>query len=142
MDQNQKIIGKMISIDGSIGAGKSTVLKNLRRLGYYVFPENIESWGSFLHNQLKKIKKLCETNKYIFLDRALEWSMIFANISYLKGDKNEEEFNLYKDCFAKLVWKPDIRLFFNTDVSMCMERIKEQRRDCERNIDCQYLTAI
>ena len=48
MAGNRERIGKIVSIDGNIGAGKSTILAELNNMGYHVFPEDVESWGSFL----------------------------------------------------------------------------------------------
>ena len=45
-----EIKGKIVSIDGNIGAGKSSTLKELKNLGYVVFPEDIYSWQPILNN--------------------------------------------------------------------------------------------
>ena len=50
MGENQESVGKILCIDGNIGAGKSSILVELKDMGYYVFPEDMKGWGSFLDN--------------------------------------------------------------------------------------------
>ena len=158
------MVGKIVSIDGLIGAGKSTTLDYLQKIGYYVFPEDISSWGTFLDkfysnpkrwtftfqiqilntlaNQLREMRNLQQENEFIFFERAPESSMLFAKIAYLNGNMEKREFDLYSDIFYKLLWKPDIKFYINTDIKTCMERIKVRGRNCEKDVDVNYLSAI
>ena len=156
--------GKIVSIDGLIGSGKSTTLNHLEKIGYCVFPEDLTAWGALLNmfynnpkrwsftfqnkvlttlaNQLQEICTLQKENELIFIERAPDSSKIFAKIAHLNGYMNEEEFNLYLDIFTKLVWKPDFKFYINTNETVCMERIKLRGRNCEKDVDINYLTLI
>ena len=154
----------IISIDGNIGAGKSTVLKDLERRGYIVFPEDIDTWKPLLegyytdphrwaftlqtgildslNSQHVRIKELMPYHSIIFMERAPSSSKLFADISREKGYITEKEYNVYAGCYKKLVRAPDIKLFIDTDVDICLERIKRRGRECERDVDHAYLKRL
>ena len=46
MDENQESVGKIVCIDGNIGAGKSSILGGIERYGIFCF----SCWVSFLDN--------------------------------------------------------------------------------------------
>ena len=156
---------KIVSIDGNIGAGKSSVLKELEKEhGFVVFQEDINSWKEMLdafyekpqrwsftlqmailnslHDQLQQIKELPSNNDIIFKERAPASSRIFAEISKSEGFLCDEEFKIYEGIFDKLIWKPDLKLFIDTNVSTCMERIARRGRNCEKNIKHTYLEKL
>lgn len=156
-------MGKIICIDGNIGAGKSTLLEELSNRGYYVFKEDIERWGflnkfykdpkrwgftlqvsilNSLCDQFKEMKELCKTNEFVFVERSPETSMLFGKNSYELGYISEEEFKVYKECFDKLIWFPDVKFFIETNVDECLARIQARGRDCEKNLKKDYLERI
>ena len=156
---------KIISIDGLIGAGKSSILKELEQNhGFVVFPEDVDSWKPMLEafykdpqrwsftlqmgilnslrDQLSQINELSPNNGIIFIERDPASSRIFAEIIKSEGYLTDEEFNIYDGIFNKLVWKPDLKLFIKTDVSTCMQRISIRGRICEKNIEPAYLEKL
>ena len=159
-----EIKGKIVSIDGNIGAGKSSILKELKNLGYVVFPEDIDSWQPILNNfysnpkrwaftlqitilnnlrdQYRQINEMLLKNSIIFIERAPSSSKIFAEICKNAGHMTDKEFNIYCGCFEKLIWESDVKLYIETDVPTCMQRITKRGRECEQNIDINYLHHI
>ena len=123
-----EIKGKIVSIDGNIGAGKSSILKELKNLGYVVFLEDLEdSWQPILNNfysnpkrwaftlqitilnnlrdQYRQINEMLLKNSIIFIERAPSSSKIFAEICKNAGHMTDKEFNIYCGCFKKLTWE-------------------------------------
>ena len=164
-NNNQIVQCKIVSIDGNIGAGKSSVLKELeKKHGFIVFQEDINTWQPMLDafykkpqrwaftlqmailnslsDQEQQINELSFDNDIIFIERAPSSSLIFAEISKNNGFLTDEEFKIYKGIFDKLIWKPDFKLFIDTDVSTCMERISKRGRKCEKNIKHIYLEKL
>lgn len=157
-------MGKIVCIDGNIGAGKSTLLEELANRGYYVFREDLGKWGFFLDkfykdpkrwgftlqiaimnslcDQFKEMTRLCQTNEFVFVERSPETSMIFGKNSYDLGYLSTEEFAVYQDCFNRFIWYPDVKFFIETDVDVCLGRIQKRGRDCEKNLEGDYLERI
>lgn len=130
----------IVSIDGNIGAGKSTVIKELERHGYVIFPEDIATLEPLLegfyndpyrcsfmiqigilnslNDQLVKIKYLKPFHTIIFMERAPDSNKLFADICHEKGYISETEYKVYIGCFKKLVWAQDIKLFINSNSNM------------------------
>lgn len=84
--------GIIISLDGNIGAGKSSILKELKNIGYIIFPEDIDTWQPILDNfyndpkrwsftlqiaiinnlrdQYNQINELLQTNSFVFIEKS------------------------------------------------------------------------
>lgn len=157
-------MGKIVCIDGNIGAGKSTLLEELTKRGYYVFKEDIGRWGFFLDkfyenptrwgftlqiaimnslcDQFQEMKRLCENNDFVFVERSPETSMIFGKTSHKLGYISQEEFEVYKECFNRFIWYPDVKFFIETRVDICLSRIQKRGRECEKNLESDYLERI
>lgn len=155
--------GKIISIEGNIGVGKSTLLTVLGG-NFPVFKEDLSSWGHFLdlfyadpkrwsftlqsaimHDSAKKYLKMRELSNrhdFIFVERSIETCMVFAKNSFLNHYMTEDEFNLLRDMYECIKWAPDYRIYLDADVGMCMDRIQSRGRACERNVTRHYLLAI
>jgi deoxyadenosine/deoxycytidine kinase len=154
-------MGKIVCIDGLIGAGKSTVLSELENRGYYVFKEEVEKWGIFLDRfykdpkrwgftlqlailnsmieQYEVMQELIKSNDIVFVERAPTSSMAFGYNAYKLGYIDDEEFKIYKEIFANFIWKPDVSIFIDTPINTCMKRIKQRGRLSEKNMDISYL---
>lgn len=157
-------MGKIVCIDGNIGSGKSTLLEELTKRGYYVFKEDIGRWGFFLDkfyedpkrwgftlqiaimnslcDQFQEMKELCKNNEFVFVERSPETSMIFGKNSHELGYISHEEFEVYKECFNRFIWYPDVKFFIETNVGVCLNRIQKRGRKCEQNLKCDYLERI
>ena len=155
---------KVISIDGNIGAGKTSILKELEKRGCVVFPEDIGTWKPILdafynnpqrwtftlqmgilnslHDQYRQMKELSSVNTIIFMERDPSSSKIFAEICKADGFMTNDEYKIYQGIFEKLIWQPDIKLFINTNVMTCMERIRKRGRECEKDIKHAYLEKL
>lgn len=146
-----------ISIGGSIGSGKSTVLKKLQECGYDVFFEPIEEWEhlaefyrdksrwafTFQVEVLHSFTKCCDSDKIIICERSpWESDKIFSKTLVEDGSMSMNEYNLFKKIYEQLAWKPDIFIYLKTTPDICMKRIMERNRNCESTISMEYLEHL
>ena len=139
-------------------------MKEIEKLGFVVFPEDIITWkpllDTFYNNpqrwtftlqmcilnslcdQFTQMKDLLSDNAVIFMERAPVSSKIFAEICKRDGFMTNDEFKVYQGCFNKLIWEPDIKLFIDTNIITCIERILKRGRECEKNIEYTYLEKL
>lgn len=153
---------KICCIDGNIGAGKTTILNELKLRGYPVFEEELKDWGellnrfyfdqkrwmctlqiAILHSMSKQYEKIQNhSSPIVFIERSPQSSMIFVKNGVNQGFLDNEEANVIKNIYNALYWKPDKVFYLNTDVDVCYERMKKRGRDCEKNVTKEYLKFI
>jgi deoxyadenosine/deoxycytidine kinase len=145
-----------ISIGGSIGSGKSTVLERLKQDGYTVFFEPIDQWKhlskfyqdkkrwsfTFQVEVLNSFSRCPEEGLVVCERSPWESYNIFSKMLVSSGDMNVDEFELYGKLYDAMAWKPDLFIYLRTSPETCMERIKKRDRQCESNIDMGYLTYL
>lgn len=155
----------IICIEGNIGAGKSTVLNVLKKRGYTVYEENLNSWGDILsmfykepsrwtftlqiaimtdmYERYLEMQQITKTkDDIIFVERSPDSSNIFAINSKADGNMDDVEYRIYYDLFKKLSWKPYKSFIINTPIFMCHDRIKERARPCEKHIKLEYIKRL
>ena len=157
---------KIVSLDGNTGSGKSTVLSELEAMGYLVFPEDLDKWGSMLNMfysdpkrwtftfQMTVINSHCHRrevintscrnyeNEFVFIERCPQACRVFSTTCREMGFKNDEEHSLYEELMNRLAWDPEYKYYIETDVNVCMDRITKRGRECESGIDCSYLETV
>lgn len=156
--------GKIISIEGNIGAGKSTLLTLLEQKGLPVFQEDLCEWGYLLNKfysdprrwsytlqtaimvdaakKYEQMKRLCERNEFVFVERSIDTCMVFANVAFKNNFVNQNEYNLLKNLFELIKWQPDSRIFLNVDESICLQRVRARGRQCEQHLNEDYLFNV
>jgi deoxyadenosine/deoxycytidine kinase len=156
-------VPKICCIDGNIGAGKSTILNHLKENGYVIFEEDLSNWGSLLslfyedpkrwmctfqikilismNNQYERMRTY-KGAQYVFVERSPISSMIFVENGVNSGFLTKEEENLIKDIYSKLRWKPDINFYINTNVDTCYSRMRSRDRECEKDVNKEYLEFL
>tara|TARA_Y100001973_G_scaffold100556_1_gene161885 strand:+ start:755 stop:1273 length:519 start_codon:yes stop_codon:yes gene_type:complete len=153
----------LVAVEGNIGAGKTTVLKELESRGYRVFYENLETWKPLLDLFYENPKrwsfalqvsilqdmyvgrlkaKILEEERIVFFERSPQSSKIFTVLSHARKYLTDIELNTYHELFGCLGWKPDITVLIDTPVVTCQERIQERNREGEEAIEFQYLQEI
>lgn len=158
-----KMTVKIFCIDGNIGAGKTTILNELKNRGYCVYEEELSEWGellnrfysdqkrwmctlqvAILHSMQQQYKNLLQTQdqKIVFIERSPQSSMIFVKNGVKQGFIDNEEATVIKNIYNDLYWKPDKVFYLDTDVDLCYDRMKLRSRECEKNVTKDYLQFI
>lgn len=143
-----------VSIDGSIGAGKTTVLKRLgRELGIDLFLEPVDEWSECLDRfYLDKdkwsfclnTKVLCSfakvpKDRLVLCERSpLSCMKVFAEI----GMKDSLESEVLQDVYRVIGWEPSLVIYIKTCPESCMDRIKNRGRSSESMMSLDYLYEL
>ena len=152
----------IITIDGNIGSGKTTVLNYLHKYrNYQIVIEPIERWSSYLDDIYLHNKCYFNMQIRVWLDRA--WiqekdnsSIIFMERSpffirntfnmndYLNNNINQDEYNVINEMYNKTdnIWKSNYYIYLRSSPEKCLEHILERKRQNEINIKLDYIKNI
>ena len=154
-----------ITVSGNIGAGKTTLVKNLCNwLGWtpYFEPEqhnpylndfykDMESWAFhsqifFLVKRLQAHKDLSIQNGSVIQDRSIyEDATIFAYNLYRNNKINTRDYHTYLELYSTLVEFlpiPDLMIYIQASVPTLEARIRKRGRGYETNIGPEYLAQL
>jgi len=152
----------IITIDGNIGAGKSTILNYLHNNhNIYIDLEPIDKWKTFLNNIYNNKKNYFNFQIRVWLDRSwiqekdtntniiMERSPYFIRNTFNKYiyDNNlitEQENNIINELYNKsdIIWKSNYYIYIRSNPEKCLERIIKRGRDNEMEISLDYLKEI
>jgi deoxyadenosine/deoxycytidine kinase len=158
-----KIPYNYVVIEGSIGAGKttlSTMLANdynaelvLERFAtnpflekfykdpeHYAFPVEM----TFLMDRYQQLKGLL-TARDLFTDFVIGDYFIDKCLLFSKNNLSKDEFSLFKNVFdtiAGFLPKPDLILYLYTAPERLLKQIAKRNREFEKDITAEYLSDI
>lgn len=152
----------IITIDGNIGAGKSTILNYLHsNHNIYIDLEPIDKWKSFLDNIYTNKKNYFNFQVRVWLDRSwiqekdinttiiMERSPYFIRNTFNKYMYNNnlintQENNIINELYDKtdIIWKSNYFIYIRSNPQKCLERILKRGRDNEKEISIDYLNDI
>lgn len=148
----------VVAIEGLIGAGKSTVLDHLEKLGYSVVKEPVEKWtflDKFYENPKKyslalqteilmTFKEQQEAFKQdiVFIERCPQTSRyVFANLLRSMNNITNEEMSIYCDLYDSFNFKePDMFIYLDCPVDVCLKR--QIGRGDSYKVDKKYLQNL
>lgn len=152
-----------ITIEGNIGAGKTTLSKMLsehynarlileefadnpflpdfyKNPSQYAFPLEL----FFMAERYKQLSELLQTrdifHKVTISDYLFTKSLLFAKVNL-----QEEEFRLYQKLFDIInpqILQPDILIYLHSPINKLKENIKKRNRSYEQNIESDYLLSL
>lgn len=155
---------QIITIDGNIGAGKTTVLECLAQRdveSYRLDLEPVAKWQPFLDRMYTTGTGVFEFQTRVWLDRCwpeipegsetlfIERSPLFqrsvfipANIS--NGKLTQDQSSILHELYDKTIkiWEPDMYIYLRSDPAKCAARIMRRGRNSEDNIQLNYLTEL
>jgi len=150
----------LVSIDGNIGAGKSTVIHYLKNRHHYdIDLEPVDDWLPFLQDMYKNNKDAFEFQVKVWLDRIynahyssqvttiaersgfFQWN-VFSKVNFDNGKLNGRQYTILKNLYDKQPFHPDIYIYLQTHPSHCYKRIHKRSRNCESDIKLEYITAL
>jgi len=152
----------IITIDGNIGAGKTTILNYIHaNHNIYIDLEPIDKWKPFLDDIYTNKKKFFNFQIRVWLDRSwiqekdnnsiliMERSPFFIRNTFNKFmiDNhllNTQESNIMKELYDKsaIIWESNYYIYIRSSPIKCLQRILERGRENELNIDLNYLNDI
>ena len=161
----------IVTIDGNIGSGKTSVLTHLHKQHKQLIDlEPVEKWQPYLTKMYEQDTGYFEFQKQVWMDRSMiqdnSTHLIFMERSPectrntfieilrqpLKVDKNNEiGSKLTQDEYNKLqimydegyqMFRPSKYIYIQTPPEICFERIKERGRQSENNISYEYIVKL
>jgi len=143
-----------IVIDGNIGAGKTTQLNHLEKLGHSVKREPVNDWPleKFYRNpsstcfmfQIAVLYSNLKRDEYEVYERGiLPGRMVFWEDLLLRGIvKNTDEHFWYDKLFEELKWFPDTYIFLDIKPERSLERIKHRVQAGDKSITLPLLQSL
>jgi deoxyadenosine/deoxycytidine kinase len=155
----------LISIAGNIGAGKTTLTRNLaERLKWKPFYESVidnpylddfyrdmRRWSFnlqiyFLAHRFRSQKEIVDLGHSAIQDRTIyEDVEIFAKSLYEQGYMPERDYQTYRQLFNDMVHflpQPDLIIYLKSSVKTLLQRINLRGRDFEKTISPDYLEYL
>ena len=154
-----------IGISGIIGAGKSTLAKNLaKHLGYEAFNEPVKEnpyledfyadmnrWGAMM--QIHLLFRRFEQHQQIVWnskmgavqDRTIYEDTIFARMLHEAGFIDQRDYETYVGHFnvmKRFLVYPDVLIYLRVSPEVSMQRIQERGRDAESRITLEYMENL
>lgn len=151
-----------ISIEGNIGAGKTTLAKALaEKLDAYFLPERFED-NTLLPLFYKEPEIYAFPTEYSFLiDRQKQLSTFFASqqlnkhivsdfhfdkcICFAEANLSENDFSFFAkhyDAIKKTVQQPDIVVYLNVEIDTLTQNIQKRGREIEKELNANYLRKL
>jgi len=152
----------IITVDGNIGSGKSTVLRHLHtKFGTPVDLEPVEKWAPYLR-ELYANRGRCafEFQVRVWLDRCwvqhrgshplfMERSpyfqdRVFVATNYLIGRLSPREHELLQQLYRHVLglWSPALYIYLRSAPHACCARIQRRNRNSEEHIDPEYIALL
>lgn len=152
----------IITIDGNIGAGKTTILNYIHsNHNIYIDLEPIDKWKTFLNDIYINKKKYFNFQIRVWLDRSfiqekdnnsiiiMERSPYFIRNTFNKYIAknnliNIQENNIMEELYNKtdIIWKSNYYIYIRSNPEKCLERINKRGRENENEISLDYLNEI
>ena len=155
-------IPRFITIEGSIGVGKTTLTKRLAEsFNYETMLERAEE-NPFLSSFYKNRRQNALATQLFFLfqraqqiqemrqqdlfspvrisDFLIEKDRLFA-----RANLDDNEYKLYEQVYSQITIdapKPDLVIYLQSPVDVLMDRISKRGRDIEQSIDRNYLELL
>ncbi|WP_255301946.1 deoxynucleoside kinase [Bacillus cereus] len=153
MNKNISVI-----IDGTVGAGKSTLMNILKDLGFEAFPEPVVDnplLDKFYHDKEKysfplQIEflnkrfahlKASKAFERVTLDRSIYNDIIFAQMLRDSGDLPKEFYTIYEELLENMLEHcepPTLMIYLQISVDEAIRRIQKRGRDFEQIVERTY----
>ena len=151
----------VITIDGNIGAGKTSIMSYVNsKYSLPIDTEPIDIWQPFL-NDLYASKPNASFNMQVrvWLDRCLiqppkestiiERSPLFQRGVFIEANKASDsisdiQYTLLQEMYDRIdrIWKPECYIYLRSDPTACSRRIALRARESEDAIPDEYLQKL
>lgn len=152
-------MSKMIVIQGTVGAGKSTLCSMISaREGIRVYPEPVEHnpflsmfyvnperyaytlQTYMLHARFEQMMSM-KSQDWGIMDMSIYGNDIFTEVMYDSGYMSEDEYNLYvqmSNYYKSLIPKPTLMVYLQCSTYTCVKRLMQRGRPYELKTPLQY----
>ena len=164
-DNNQIVQIKHVAIAGNIGAGKTTLCRQLEKHmgweGHYEsaeenpylsdFYEDMKRWSFnlqifFLNSRYQQILNILSGNKTVVQDRTIfEDAYIFAPNLHDMGLMSTRDFQNYFQLFKTMssqIQPPDLLIYLRASIPTLVSHIHSRGREYEGNMSLDYLKRL
>ncbi len=148
-----------VSIEGNVGAGKSSLIEALATMYPEVLQhtEPVATWSELLtlyHRDpstwalalnLKVLMSFAGLDKHdtMFVERSpLSCRHVFGQMEYNDRRFDKLQWDLFNDYCDLLGWEPDAILYIDTPAATCLDRVERRDRPCEAAVDLEYLKRL
>jgi deoxyguanosine kinase len=154
---------KYITIEGNIGAGKTTLTNRLathfgakvileefaenpflpmfyEKPQQYAFPLEL----FFMAERYKQLREMLQAQD-LFSDLIVSDYLFIKSLLFAKINLKEEEYNLYQKLFDIInpqLPQPDLLIFLNAPINKLQQNIKTRNRSYEQQIADEYLVNV
>lgn len=155
---------EIVTVEGNIAVGKSSVLQRLRDLGHYVVPEPTQDWGGLLKLYYEDPVKYsfplqarilaCMTRdrrehvakaralgfRRIFMERSPMGARVFTKATHDSGNMTRADYETYNLLEAQCRDQAQNRqqhIFLEASVETCHRRCRRRDRPDERSLTTQ-----
>ena len=152
----------IITVDGNIGSGKSTVLEYLHtRYGISVDLEPVRKWQPYLNELYRSGKSAFEFQVRVWLDRCwiqqrpnqsnliMERSpyfqySVFVPTNHKQNRISDSEYHTLVEMYqmSMNMWSPGLYIYLRSNPAKCMERISKRNRESEDRIKKEYIQDL
>ncbi len=152
----------IITIDGNIGSGKSSILNYIHRNNKIAIDlEPVDNWNQYLFKIYEDNTDYFKFDIRVWLDRAwiqektdkitilVERSPsfiknVFIQYQYDNNLLNDDEYKILNELYNKTdnLWNNNKYIYLRSNPEKCLNRIKKRNRNCEKNISLEYLTDL
>lgn len=146
----------VIAIEGSIGVGKSTVLKELEKRGYITQAEPVQHWTLLpklysdpqAYAAIFQVQVLASYAYYKeglqFLERSAQSARgVFAQMLMEDGAIRQDQLPIIDSVLQMLPSeKPDIFIYLRASAELCQSRVQWRAREGEEGVKLEYLDRL
>jgi deoxyadenosine/deoxycytidine kinase len=147
-----------VVIDGNIGAGKTTQLGLLEKIGYTVRREAIDEWpleefyedparwAFLLHTSILLTNQppFDQSESLVLFERSLISSRwVFWEVLKKQGHVTSKEDEIYSKLYEKYAWHPDLFIYLAKSPERCLEHIQGRYQPGDQGaITLDYLQEL
>ncbi len=152
----------VVSVSGTIGAGKSTLCSNLANsTSYTLYSEPVTdnpyledfykdpsrwAWGAQVFMIVHRFRRQMDTpSGGVILDRCFHEDRVFAEVNKDLGHIDERDWRTYTqlfDSFCEVVKPPDVVIYLRVEPETAIKRISKRGRESERAVDINYMNRL
>lgn len=148
-----------IVVDGNIGCGKTTVIKEMNNTTRIpIFLEPLHKWNELLalfYDDPNKwafpfnLEVMTTFNEWkdnsfaaVYERSPLSCRYVFTQLNHEHHHMHDLELKVFDKIYKELKWDPEVLIYIRTDPDICVQRMKERARCCESNVSLDYIRDV